>query len=177
MWCIFPCFSKAEQSTKKLRLGKFPVAVLLTLSVTTRWAAGAIATVSVVTMPLETWSSWPLNLPPPLKLQALSQSLADVLLPNWSNGRPAALDVHVISPLQPRTLSEAAQTQGHALQVGVQRKLASNLQYCRDAGLSCVPLVAETLGGLAEDFISPVQVIGRSICLRSGADRPRYGHN
>ncbi len=73
--------------------------------------------------------------------------------------------------IQPRTLSEAAQTQGHALQVGIQRKLASNLQYCRDAGLSCAPLVAETLGGLAEDFISTIQVIGRSIRLRSGADR------
>ncbi len=75
---------------------------------------------------------------------------ADVLLPNWTNGRPAALDVHVISPLQSLTLSEAARTQGHALQVGVQRKLASNLPNCRSMGLTCIPLVAETLGGLAE---------------------------
>ncbi len=60
-----------------------------------------------------------------------------------SIGRPAALDVHVISPLQ------SARTQGHALQVGVQRKLASNL---RSMGLTCIPLVAETLGGLAEDY-------------------------
>ncbi len=84
---------------------------------------------------------------------------------------PAALDIHVISPLQPLTLSVAAHTQGHALQVGVQHKLASNLQSCRNAGLTCVPLVAETLGGLAKDFISTIQVIGRSIRLRSGADR------
>ena len=55
--------------------------------------------------------------------------------------------------------------------MGVQRKLASNLQNCHNAGLTCVPLVAETLGGLAEDFISTIQVIGRSIRLRSGADR------
>ncbi len=58
---------------------------------------------------------------------------ADVLLLNWSNGRPAALDVHVISP---RTLSEAAQTQGHALQVGVQRKLAAAMQVCHVSLLS-----------------------------------------
>ncbi len=68
---------------------------------------------------------------------------ADVLLPNLTNGRPAALDVHVISPLQSLTLSEAARTQGHALQVGVQRKLASNLPNCRSMGLTCIPLVAE----------------------------------
>ncbi|XP_064394938.1 uncharacterized protein LOC135342184 [Halichondria panicea] len=96
---------------------------------------------------------------------------ADALLPNWINGRPAALDVHVISPLQSLTLSEAARTQGHALQVGVQRKLASNLPSCRSVGMTCIPLVAETLGGLAEDFISTIRDIGRSICLRSGADR------
>ncbi len=32
-------------------------------------------------------------------------------------------------------------------------------------------VVAETLGGLAKDLISMIQVIGRSIRLRSGADR------
>ena len=51
---------------------------------------------------------------------------ADVFLPTWSRGRPAALDVHVISPLQQQTMGEAASTPGHALQVGVQRKLASH---------------------------------------------------
>ncbi len=43
--------------------------------------------------------------------------------------------------------------------------LASNLY-----GLTCIPLVAETLGGLAEDFISTIRDIGRSIGLRSGAE-------
>ncbi len=42
---------------------------------------------------------------------------------------------------------------------------------CRAVGLTCIPLVAETLGGLAEHFISIIQVIGRSIRLRSGAER------
>ena len=60
-------------------------------------------------------------------------------------------------------MSEAAWTQGHALQVGVQRKLASNLPNCRSMGLTCIPLVAETLGGLAEDFISTIWDIGKSI--------------
>ena len=72
---------------------------------------------------------------------------ADVFLPSWSCGRPAALDIHVISPLQQQTLSEASVTPGHALQVGVQRKLTSNLPACREAGVECIPIVAETLGG------------------------------
>ncbi len=48
---------------------------------------------------------------------------ADVL-PNWCHGRPAALDLHVISSLKPLTISKAAQTPGHALEVGVQRKVS-----------------------------------------------------
>ena len=55
---------------------------------------------------------------------------ADILLPTWRHGRPAALDVHVISPLQQLTLHEAASTPGHALEVGVQRKLSAHLSVC-----------------------------------------------
>ena len=60
---------------------------------------------------------------------------ADILLPYWCRGRPAALDVSVISPLQRLTLADAASTQGHALSVGVHRKLTSNLPACRAAGV------------------------------------------
>ena len=55
---------------------------------------------------------------------------ADILLPNWCRGRPAALDVSVISPLQQLTLFEAASSPGHTLSVGVRRKLTSNLPSC-----------------------------------------------
>ena len=91
---------------------------------------------------------------------------ADIFLPTWSRGRPAALDVHVISPLQQQTLGEAASTPGHALQVGVQRKLASHLEACRSAGVDFVPIVAEALGGLAEDSISTIRSIGIAISQR-----------
>ncbi len=59
---------------------------------------------------------------------------ADVLLPNWTNGR-RSLDVHVISPLQPLTLSEATRTQSP-------RARASNVSWlpispnCRSMGAS-----------------------------------------
>ena len=91
---------------------------------------------------------------------------ADILLPTWSRGRPAALDVHVISPLQQLTLHKAASTPGHALQVGVQRKLASHLSACRSAGVDFIPVVAETLGGLAEDSIAIIRSIGKAISQR-----------
>ena len=65
-------------------------------------------------------------LAPTLGLLASSLSWpADILLPNWKWGHLAALDVHVISPLQQQTLNKASFTPGHALQVGLNRKLAS----------------------------------------------------
>ena len=51
---------------------------------------------------------------------------ADILLATWSHGRPAALDVHIISPLQWQ-ISGAASTSGHALEVGTRQKLTSHL--------------------------------------------------
>ena len=99
---------------------------------------------------------------------------ADVFLPSWSCGCPAALDIHVISPLQQQTLSQASVTPGHALQVGVQRKLASNLPACREAGVECIPLVVETLGGLAEDFIRTIRSLGQAIADRTSSWDPSY---
>ncbi len=95
---------------------------------------------------------------------------ADVFLPNWSSGRPAALDIHVISPLQPLTIAESAITQGHALNVGIQRKLSNNLQACRSVCISCIPLVVESLGGLSKEFIDTISSIGKSISLRFGCN-------
>lgn len=80
---------------------------------------------------------------------------ADVLLPNWHCDRPAALDVQ-ISPLQDLTLRKAACIPGHALQVGVQRKLTSHLANCRASGVEFIPIVAETLGDLAEDTVNTI---------------------
>ena len=42
---------------------------------------------------------------------------ADVFLPNWKRGQPAALDITVISSLQKETISGAANSPGYALNV------------------------------------------------------------
>ena len=92
---------------------------------------------------------------------------ADVFLPTWHGGKPAALDVHVISPLQQSLVHEAAYSPGHALEVGVRRKLTAHLQACRSTGVSFIPIVAETLGGLGEDSINTIRAIGEAINQRA----------
>ncbi|KAL5487057.1 hypothetical protein EMCRGX_G019615 [Ephydatia muelleri] len=71
---------------------------------------------------------------------------ADVLVQNWSRGRPAAFDICVTSPLNTLTLSEAGVCAGAAAQAGEVRKHSANDDKCGDLGWFCVPLVTETYG-------------------------------
>ena len=71
---------------------------------------------------------------------------ADVLVQNWSRGRPAAFDICVTSPLNTLTLSELGVCAGAAAQAGEVRKYSANDDKCGDLGWFCVPLVTETYG-------------------------------
>ena len=93
---------------------------------------------------------------------------ADVYLPSWDRGRPAALDVSVISTLQRLTLSGAANVSGYALSVAEDRKRASHEASCRDVGVSFVPLIFESLGGLSDLGCKTLHSIGRQLGLRVG---------
>ena len=104
----------------------------------------------------------------PSLIPGTSSRPADVYLPNWTRGKPAALDVHVISTLQQLTLKEAAVTQGHALSVGEERKRAAHSEACHAVGVTFIPMVVETLGGWGEEAALTVKNIGRLQDLRLG---------
>ena len=94
---------------------------------------------------------------------------ADIFLPNWSRGLPAALDVTVISTLQTSTLSGAAKDQGYALRVGEGRKIAAHQEACQAVGMSFVPLVVESLGGWSEEAALTISRIGHLLGQRTGS--------
>ena len=99
---------------------------------------------------------------------------ADVYLPNWKRGQPAALDVTVISTMQQQTLLGASITPGHALQVGEERKMAAHAAICRGVGVN---FVVESLGGLSQLAIETIKSIGRLQGQRLGnppADSTRH---
>ena len=104
----------------------------------------------------------------PSLIPGTSSRPADVYLPNWRRGRPAALDVHIISTLQQLTLKEASVTQGHALSVGEERKRAAHAEACHAVGVTFIPMVVETLGGWSEEAALTVKNIGRLQGLRMG---------
>ena len=83
-------------------------------------------------------------------------------------GKPAALDVHVISTLQQLTLKEAATTQGHSLTVGEERKRVAHSEACHSAGVTFIPMVVESLGGWGEEAVHTIKNIGRLQAHRLG---------
>ena len=68
---------------------------------------------------------------------------ADVLVPNWDLGKPAAFDLIVATSLNQSILNEAT---GSSARVSEQRKHASNDVKCSELGWSCIPLAVETYG-------------------------------
>ena len=71
---------------------------------------------------------------------------ADVLVPNWDLGKPAAFDLSVTSMLHSSVLLEASVTAGLAALAAENRKHNSNDRKCEELGWVCIPLVVETYG-------------------------------
>ena len=87
---------------------------------------------------------------------------ADVFLPTWERGQPAALDVTVASTLQNRMVAGAASVLGYAISVARERKMAAHSEACQSVGVSFVPMVVETLGSWDEEAVCTIIAIGRS---------------
>ena len=83
-------------------------------------------------------------------------------------GRPAALDVTVISTMQQLTQQGASNTLGYALEIGEGWKMAAHTEECREIGITFVPLVMETQGGWCEGAVHTIRDIGKLQGLRLG---------
>ena len=93
---------------------------------------------------------------------------ADVLIPNWSRGQDAALDVTVINPLQEATVAGAAATAGHALNVAHDRKVKAVGEACQREGIAFIPL-----GGWHQVAVGEVKKLGG--CPRKATGRRGEG--
>ena len=96
---------------------------------------------------------------------------ADIYLPIWERGQPAALDVMVISTLQQQTIA-ASTTQGHALSVGEKWKMAAQAEACHFVGVSFNPLVVESIGCWSDRAAETIRRFGRLLGQRLGIPPP-----
>ena len=81
---------------------------------------------------------------------------ADLLVPNWVLGKPAAFDLSVTSPLNPTTLSEASVTTGVAALTTELRRHSSNDTKCKELDWVCVPLVMESYGAWGKEALESI---------------------
>ena len=93
---------------------------------------------------------------------------ADIYLPHWNRGQPAALDVTVILTMQQLTVRGAADTQAHALMVGEERKLMAHEEACSSVVVSFIPVVADILGGWSERAVCTIKSLGHLVGQRLG---------
>ena len=93
---------------------------------------------------------------------------ADICLPSWTQGRPTALDVTVVSPLTNQHLPQAATVQGSALAVAEHRKRVVHFDNCRSVGVTFLPLALEFLGGWSNDAVITIKKIGYHLATRLG---------
>ncbi|KAL5486498.1 hypothetical protein EMCRGX_G018986 [Ephydatia muelleri] len=76
---------------------------------------------------------------------------ADILLQNWNLGRPVALDISVVSPLNPSTLAEAGATFGAVLETTESRKHQANDEKCSALGWVSTPLAVDSYGAWGKE--------------------------
>ncbi|KAL5475780.1 hypothetical protein EMCRGX_G025632 [Ephydatia muelleri] len=97
---------------------------------------------------------------------------ADILLPNWEFGKPAALDFTITSALNPSTLNEASVMAGSAASAAEIRKHVAYDEKCSRLGWVCIPLSVETYGCL--DRLA-TRIATRTGCPKSSAVSGLYG--
>ena len=97
--------------------------------------------------------------------------LADVLVPNWVLGKPAAFDLSVTSTLNAHIFQEACVTAGSAALAAQIRKHRVNDERCRELGWVCIPLVVETYGCWGTEAIQALLRLATRVSTRQ--ERPK----
>ena len=104
----------------------------------------------------------------PALIPGSSSRPADVYLPCWHRGKPAAFDISVISPVQALTIDSAATIQGYVLTVRERQKRRIYVEGCLSAGIDFVPIAVETLGGLSSISSHTISELGKLQVNRLG---------
>jgi len=70
----------------------------------------------------------------------------DVVIPNWSMGRTAAIDVTVIHPVQTNTIQMALKSGTEPIEQAEESKITKNGQICAENVLDFIPIGMSTFG-------------------------------
>ena len=102
---------------------------------------------------------------------------ADILIPHWSGGLDAALDVTVTHPLQDLTRAGEAAEPGHALSVAYVKKMRGASEQCKEQGLAFIPIVAESLGGFHPIAVQQLKKIASALARHTAQEESEAVHH
>ena len=88
----------------------------------------------------------------------------------WANGRDAAMDVTVTSPLQSALRQKAATEAGSALTAAYDRKNRQSWEACNAEGIEFVALPVETLGGWHINALKVLTRLARQLARHTGRE-------
>ena len=113
--------------------------------------------------------------PAPEQPNANRRRPADVFLPTWFGGMPAALDIAVTSPHRQDIVSVASNRVGAAAEAydGFKRNYLNTEADCRAQGIAFVPMIAETSGGWGSSAICVLKRVAKAAAIRSDLDHAR----
>ena len=94
----------------------------------------------------------------------------DILIRRWSDGKDAAIDVTVTSPLASTNVTRAAAEPGSSLTKAFDRKRRETAEACQQQGLVFFPVALETLGGFHSVAIGQVKQVGAALARQTGSD-------
>ena len=94
---------------------------------------------------------------------------ADVFLPSWLEGRPAALDIAITSPQRLEIIQEASTRMGSAAAAyeAFKRAHLNTAEDCIAQGMAFIPMIAETSGGWGTSAICTLKALSRAAAARS----------
>ena len=98
---------------------------------------------------------------------------ADVYLPAWLNGSPAALDFAVTATQRPDIVELASrEALASARQYSLaKRQYLNTEQLCNSVGLDFVPMVCESTGAWAPEAFHVIGLIAKAAAAISGRDK------
>lgn len=94
---------------------------------------------------------------------------ADILVPSWSLGKSAALDITVVHPLNQNT--NGASTTEECLKAAETRKHMFNDNQCGELNWSCVPLAVTIFGVWGGEGMNAIQKIADRKAIQTNASR------
>ena len=94
-----------------------------------------------------------------------------MLVRDWAQGKPAAFDITVTSPLTPAILAEASRRVGAAAEAAENRKHTANDPKCAELGWRCVPLAVETYCNWGEEARETFALLATRLAFGSSSFR------